>query len=190
MTYKKQTLAKLFLSTLYISTFTFGGGFAIVSLMKKKFADDLHWIDEDEMLDITALAQSSPGAIAVNAAILVGWRVAGLVGMLTAVLGTIIPPMVILSLISLCYEAFAQNIWVALLLRGMQAGVAAVIADVTVSLAANLLNAGRPILIILSIVSFAGAFFFGVNVIYIVLLAIVLGVILELLQHARNGGSR
>lgn len=54
-------LRKLFLSTLYISSFTFGGGFVIVTFMKKKFVDELHWIDEQEMLDMTALAQSSPG---------------------------------------------------------------------------------------------------------------------------------
>ena len=75
--------------------------------------DELHWIDEKEMLDITALAQSSPGAIAVNVAILVGWQVDGLLGMFLAVLGTIIPPMVTLSVISLFYAAFASNVYVA-----------------------------------------------------------------------------
>ena len=108
-------LWKLFLSTLYISSFTFGGGFVIVTFMKKKFVDELHWIDEQEMLDMTALAQSSPGAIAVNAAILVGWQVEGLVGMLVAVLGTIIPPMVILSVVSVFYNAFASNHYIALM---------------------------------------------------------------------------
>ena len=72
-------LMKLFFDMLYISAFTFGGGFVIVSLMKKKFVDEYHWLDEEEMLDLTAMAQSSPGAIAVNAAILVGWRIAGVV---------------------------------------------------------------------------------------------------------------
>lgn len=62
--------------------------------------DELHWITEEEMLDMTALAESAPGAIAVNAAILVGWQVEGLLGMITAVVGTILPPMVILSIIS------------------------------------------------------------------------------------------
>ena len=81
---RRQLLA-LFLGTLYISAFTFGGGFVIVTFMKKKFVDELHWIDEKEMLDFTALAQASPGAIAVNAAILVAGRSAGFFGMLTAV---------------------------------------------------------------------------------------------------------
>ena len=72
MTYSnhgKNPLGKLFLSMLYISAFTFGGGFVIITFMKRKFVDELHWIDDQEMLDLTALAQSSPGAIAVNAAI-------------------------------------------------------------------------------------------------------------------------
>ena len=71
---KKQLLKKLFFSTLYLSTFTFGGGYVIVSLMKTKFVDELHWIDETEMLDLIAIAQSSPGAVAVNGAIVVGYK--------------------------------------------------------------------------------------------------------------------
>lgn len=74
---KKEVLWKLFISTLYLSAFTFGGGYVIVSLMKKKFVDEFHWIDEEEMLDLIAIAQSSPGAIAVNGAIVVGYKLAG-----------------------------------------------------------------------------------------------------------------
>ncbi len=105
-------LRKLFFSTLYISTFTFGGGFVIITFMKKKFVDELHWIDENEMLDLAALAQSSPGAIAVNAAILVGWRMAGFAGMLIAIIGTILPPMTILSVISFFMRRLpATSMW-------------------------------------------------------------------------------
>ena len=63
---KKHVLLKIFISTLYLSAFTFGGGYVIVTLMKKKFVDEYHWIDEDEMLDLVAIAQSAPGAIAVK----------------------------------------------------------------------------------------------------------------------------
>ena len=75
---KSKVLRKLFFSTLYLSTFTFGGGYVIVTLMKNKFVDELHWIDEEEMLDLVAIAQSSPGAIAVNGAIVVGYKLAGI----------------------------------------------------------------------------------------------------------------
>lgn len=68
---------ELFFSTFKLSACTFGGGFVIIPLMRKKFVEELGWIEEDEMMDLTAIAQSSPGAIAVNASILVGYHVAG-----------------------------------------------------------------------------------------------------------------
>ena len=132
-------LARLFVSMLGISAFTFGGGYVIVSLMKKKFVDEYGWLSEQEMLDFTALAQSCPGAIAINAAILAGMRVAGVPGMLCAVAGTVIPPLVLLSVISVFYSAFAANSFVALALSGMQAGVAAVLCDVVLSMGKGVL---------------------------------------------------
>ena len=71
---KRYVLRKLFFACLYLSTFTFGGGYVIVTLLKEKFVDQYHWIEEDEMLDLVAIAQSSPGAIAVNGAIIVGYK--------------------------------------------------------------------------------------------------------------------
>ena len=130
---KKQVLRRLFFSTLYLSAFTFGGGYVIVTLMKKKFVDEYHWIEENEMLDLVAIAQSSPGAIAVNGAIVVGYKLAGMAGAVTAIIATIIPPFVIISLISVFYNAFRTNFLVSQMLEGMQAGVGAVIAAVVVS---------------------------------------------------------
>ena len=128
---KCRVLKKLFLSTLYLSAFTFGGGYVIVTLMKKKFVDEYHWIEENEMLDLVAIAQSSPGPIAVNGAIVVGYKLAGMVGVLVSIIGTIIPPFLIISVISVCYQAFRDNFFVSQMLEGMQAGVGAVIASVT-----------------------------------------------------------
>lgn len=82
MNSRKKVLWKIFISTLYLSAFTFGGGYVIVSLMKKKFVDELHWVEEKEMLDLVAIAQSSPGAIAINGAIVVGYKLAGITGVL------------------------------------------------------------------------------------------------------------
>ena len=172
---KPKLLAKLFFSTLYISAFTFGGGFVIITFMKKKFVDELHWIDEQEMLDLAALAQSSPGAIAVNAAILVGWRVAGFAGMLTAVIGTILPPMAILSIVSLFYSAFATNRYVAFFLKGMQAGVAAVIINVVIDLGEAVWKERSSLQMTVMAAAFCAAFFFNVNVIWIILAAALVG---------------
>ena len=87
---KRQVLRRLFFSTLYLSAFTFGGGYVIVTLLKKKFVDEYHWIEEDEMLDLVAIAQSAPGAIAVNGAIVVGYKLAGMPGAAVAIVATII----------------------------------------------------------------------------------------------------
>lgn len=182
-------LRALFFSTLYISAFTFGGGFVIVTFMKRKFVDELHWIDDQEMLDMAALAQSSPGAIAVNAAILVGWRVEGLAGMVVAVLGTIIPPMVILSVISFFYAAFASNLYVSLVLKGMQAGVAAVILDVVCSLGGDVLKTKSPVYIGLMVAAFVANFVFGVNVILIILAAAAFGVVRAVFQQGKGARS-
>ena len=130
----KPSLRKLFLTNLYLSAFTFGGGYVIITLMKKEFVDRFHWIDEQEMLDLVAIAQSCPGPIAVNGAIVVGFQMAGIQGLLISVLATVLPPFVILSLISLCYTAFRSNDYVGWMLNGMQSGVAAVIAQVVVEM--------------------------------------------------------
>jgi len=98
---------KLFSSTFYLSAFTFGGGYVIVPLMRKKFVEQYHWIEDKEMLDLIAIAQSSPGPIAVNGAILVGYRLAGVVGSVITIIGTVLPPLITLSIISLAYTAFA-----------------------------------------------------------------------------------
>ena len=174
---RAQKLWKLFVTSLYISAFTFGGGFVIITFMKRKYVDEYHWIDDKEMLDLTALAQTSPGAIAVNAAILVGWRVGGVPGAALAVLGTVIPPVIIILVISLFYAAFAANKYVALVLKGMQAGVAAVILDVVCNLGKKV--AERKSLIDLFIVlgAFAATFFFKVNVVFIILIAGLIGVL-------------
>ena len=179
----------LFLATLYISTFTFGGGFVIVTFMKRKFVDSLKWLSEEEMLDFAALAQASPGAIAVNAAILVGWRVCGFAGMAVAVLGTILPPMVILSVISLFYEAFAANRWVALALKGMQAGVAAVILDVACGLGAKVAKERSALSLALMAGAFLANFVFDVNVIFIILAAALAGVGKTLWLRRKGAGA-
>lgn len=180
-------LWQLFFATLYISACTFGGGFVIVTFMRRRFVEQLHWLDEREMLDFTALAQSAPGAIAVNAAVLVGWRVAGFCGMLAAALGTVLPPMVILSVISLGYRAFADNRCVALALGGMQAGVAAVVLDVVCGLGGTVLRERSPLHIAVMAAAFIAGALLGANVVYVILAAALAGVGHALLRRRARG---
>lgn len=182
----KNRLLTLFVNSFIISACTFGGGFVIVTLMKRKYVDELHWLDEQEMLDYTALAQASPGAIAVNAAVLVGWKIGGLPGMLLSVIGTILPPMLILAAIAFFYAAFAANRFVALALRGMQAGVAAVIFDVVLSLGGQVFKGEKAFNAVLLAAAFGLSFFANVNVVYLILAAAVIGVIKALALKKRR----
>lgn len=176
-TNKPGVLKKLFFSTFYLSAFTFGGGYVIITLLKQKFVDELHWISEEEMLDLVALAQSSPGPIAVNGAILVGYKLAGLPGVLTSVLGAVIPPFVILTLISAFYAAFKSNVIIKTLLTGMKTGVAAVIMSVVFDMMTGVTKSRDPALVILMIAAFLANFIFHINVVFIILLTAAFGAV-------------
>lgn len=182
---KRKTLWTLFWTSMRISAFTFGGGFVIVTLMKRVYVDRLGWISEEEMLDYTALAQTAPGPIAVNAAVLVGRHVAGGWGMAAAVLGTVLPPIALLLLVSLVYDAFAANRFVALFLRGMQAGVAAVICDVVCSLGVRVLREKNWVSYVLTAAAFVLSFVLRVSAAWIVLGALAVGIVLALLDRRK-----
>lgn len=182
---RKKVLWKIFISTLYLSAFTFGGGYVIVTLMKKKFVDEYHWIEESEMLDLIAIAQSAPGAIAVNGAIVVGYKLAGIIGALTAILATILPPFAIISLISVFYNAFRTNFIVSSMLEGMQAGVAAVIASVVFEMAGGVIHGKSPVSVTVMILAFLASCVFNINVVYIIFVCGLLGVVRTLYAKRR-----
>ena len=175
---KKLTqLFQIFTTFMKIGIFTFGGGYVIVTLMKKKFVDDYHWIEENEMLDLVAIAQSSPGAIAVNGAIVVGYKLAGILGTIVAIIGTVIPPFLIISIISFCYNAFRSNYFVSQMLEGMQAGDGAVIASVTYEKRAGIISKKDVVSVLIMIGAFIAACIFNINVIFIVIISGIIGII-------------
>ncbi|WP_304432290.1 chromate transporter [Acutalibacter muris] len=173
----------LFLSALKLSAFTFGGGFVIIPLMRKRFVEELHWIEEQEMLDLTALAQSSPGAIAVNASILVGYHVAGVMGALLSIIGTVLPPLVIISAISMFYTAFRDNAIVGMAMTGMLAGVAAVICDVVINMGKAVFQKKRVLPVLVLLGSFIAVRFFSVNIILVIFACGVIGAMDTLYQE-------
>ena len=170
-------LWQLFKATFLLSAFTFGGGFVIVSLMKKKFVEDLKWLEEDEMLDITAIAQSSPGPIPINASVILGYRMYGVIGSLVAILGTALPPMIIISVISVFYAQFRSNRIIAIALQVMRAGVAAVIFDVVINLAKNVIATKRTLYILLMVTAFVGKVILGVDAMIVILCCLVVGLV-------------
>ncbi len=185
-------LKKIFLSTLYLSAFTFGGGYVIVTLLKSKFVDELHWIDEEEMLDLVAIAQSSPGAIAVNGAIVVGYKLAGFPGIAAAVLGAILPPFVILTLVSMFYSAFKSSFAVHALLTGMKSGVSAVIISVVWDMGSGVVKTKDWVLILIMGIAFCLNYYLHVNVVLIILATAAFGAVRTILRERKNtaaGGS-
>lgn len=166
---------ELFFSTFKLSACTFGGGFVIIPLMRKKFVEDLGWIEEEEMLDLTAIAQSSPGAIAVNASILVGYHIAGVPGAIITMFGTVLPPLIIISIISLFYQAFRDNAIVNIAMAGMLCGVAAVICDVVINMAKSIFQKKQVLPVLVMLGSFIAVRFFSVNIIIIIVVCGVIG---------------
>ena len=187
----KQKYAKLFLSTFELSACTFGGGFVIIPLMRKKFVEDLGWIEEQEMMDLTAIAQSSPGAIAVNASILVGYHVAGIAGALLTVLGTVLSPLVIISIISMFYQAFRDNAIINMAMAGMRCGVAAVIFDVVINMAKTVFLQKRMLPVFVLLGAFSATRFWNINIIAIILICGMIGAIdVCFLRRARRAGNK
>ena len=168
----------LFKSTFMISAFTVGGGFVLIPLMKAKFVDEYHWISDKDSLNLVAIAQSSPGVVAVNASIILGYRMAGMAGMFTALFATVLPPLIILTAISYFYEAFASNYYVKMLLKGMQCGVTAVILKVVIDLLVKQFKKKLVLPLIIMIGSFIGAYVFDINIMYIILVDAIVGVVL------------
>lgn len=164
----------LFKVTFSVSCFSFGGGYVIIPLFKKYLVENMKLLTNDELLDMAAVAQSSPGAIAVNLSSLIGYKLLGLKGSIITCIGTVLPPLLILSVISLFYEAFRSNIVISAILKGMEAGVAATIVDLVIDMSQEVFKERNLLLSILVPFSFIASFFFNVNVLFIILLGVIL----------------
>jgi chromate transporter len=182
-----KVLWQLFKSTFSLSAFTFGGGFVIVSLMKKKFVEELQWLDESEMLDITAIAQSSPGPIPINASVILGYRMGGILGSIISVIGTALPPLIIISIISTFYQQFRDNNIVAIALQVMRAGVAAVIFDVVLNLAKNIVKTRNIMHIAMMFITFLMTYIFGISAMTIILICVGIGIANLIIDIRKDG---
>ena len=117
---KTKEYLSLFLTMLKIGLFTFGGGYAMIALLENEFVAKKKWIEKDEFLDVAAIAESTPGPIAINAATYIGFKNAGIVGSIIATLGICIPSFVIIYAISLFFDAFLSLTLVAYAFKGIQ----------------------------------------------------------------------
>lgn len=182
----------LFWVTFSLSAFTFGGGYVIVPLMRKRFVEEKRWLEDGEMLDMVAIAQSAPGIIAVNVSIMAGYRLAGVAGAMLATFATVLPPLIIISVISIFYTAFRSNAAVSAVMRAMQAGVAAVIADGVFKMGASCVKGGGKITPLIISACFAASYFFHVRAPVIIPLCAAAGAIATFSREKKpkDGGSR
>ena len=155
----------LFCSTFLISAFTVGGGFVIIPLLKAKYVDEYGLLEDEETLNLVAVAQSMPGVVAVP-------------GALTALFATILPPLITLSVISQAYDFFIQSPLVRLLLKGMQCGATALIVNVAVDLVYKQCKKKLALPLAILVGTFAANFFFGVNLMLLVVIDGILGLLL------------
>ena len=187
MSEKLKRWGVLFVTMLTISS-TANSGYAILSVMKNTFVQKRKWITEEQMADYIALCQSSPGPLAINASNIVGYHVGGIEGALAAVLGCATPPLVIMLLVSVFYAAIIGNSWVRVFMKGMQAGVIAMLADLIWDMFKNVTKEHRIYPIAIMIISFAFAWFTKFSTFFLVIGCIAAAVVSFLLK--RKEGSR
>lgn len=131
---EKSTIPELFLTFFRIGLFTFGGGYAMISIIDDTCVSRKKWITSDEMLDMTVVAESTPGPVAINCATYVGYRRRGLAGAVAATLGVVLPSFFIILLISFFLNRFLEIKWVAGAFRGIRLAVGIIIADAGIKL--------------------------------------------------------
>lgn len=173
----KKTYLWLLKINLFISTFTFGGGYVVVPMVRRYFVNQKQYFTEEDLVGMAAVAQSTPGAIAINLSALAGYRVAGIMGAVVSCVAAVIPPFVILGLVSVFYTAFISNAIVAAVLKGMQAGVAALIVDLIIDMCSMILKKRSLFLSVLIPAAFFANFVMGINVALILIICCCLCVV-------------
>ena len=127
-------MLELFLTFMKIGLFTFGGGYAMISIIEDTCVEKRKWITHDEMMELTVIAESTPGPIAINAATYVGYKEAGLPGSVASTVGMVLPSFVVIYLISSVLDNFLEIAWIASAFKGIRIGVGLVILNVAITM--------------------------------------------------------
>ncbi|MGX8835368.1 chromate transporter [Amedibacillus sp. YH-ame6] len=176
----------LFRTNFFISAFTFGGGYVVIPMIRKYYVEKAHCFKEDELMEMAAIAQSSPGAIAINLSVLAGYKVAGLKGSILSAFAAVLPPLLILSVISVGYEAFRDNIYISMALKGMQAGVVALIVDFMIDMCATIFKEQPRSIYVLVPITFIASFIFQINVALILIVSVLYCIAIQYWHRQRG----
>ncbi|MBR4073611.1 MAG: chromate transporter [Clostridia bacterium] len=182
---KENRILKLLFTFLKIGAFTFGGGYAMIPVIQREIVDKHKWITEDDILDIIAIAESTPGPIAINSATFVGYRVAGVLGSAVATFGVVFPAFMLIYIISFFLRQFEDLQVIKYAFAGIRAGVLSLLINALISMGKkcpkNILS------YIVVVASFALVALFDVNVLFVIIGCAVTGVVWSV--AARKGGK-
>ena len=189
---KKVFYSQLFLTFLKIGLFTFGGGYAMISIIENNCVEKKKWISHDEMMDITVIAESTPGPIAINCATFVGYKIAGIFGAIAATFGVVVPSFTIIFVISTFLDNFLEIPVVANAFTGIKVGVGILIFRAGITMLKKM--SAQPLSYVILSCSFVGMFLVNLlswnfSSISMMLVAAVVSLICFVIQETRNGGE-
>ena len=182
----------LFLTFAKIGLFTFGGGYAMIPLIEDNCVEKRQWISHDEMMNLTVIAESTPGPIAVNCATYIGYKQKGFIGALTATIGMALPSFCIIFLISLLLDHFLEIRWIANAFRGIKLAVGVLILDAAIRMIRKMPK--KPFPVAVTACAFIAMllvciFSFHVTSIMLMLIAALISLIVFLITGRREGGA-
>ena len=178
-------LFKLFITFFKIGLFTFGGGYAMIPLIEREVIEKKRWIEKKDFLDMLVLAQSAPGPIAVNTAVFVGYKTAGVMGAIMATLGTVLPSFIIILLLALFFAEVRENRYVDAAFRAMRPAVVALI----VAPLMGLVKGMKWYLAAVSAAVAIAVWYFGASPIYFIAAGVVVGIVVAVV-NGRKGAKR
>ncbi|HHX52071.1 MAG TPA: chromate transporter [Erysipelothrix sp.] len=174
---KEISYSDLFFTFLKINAITFGGGYTIVPVIRDEFIHKKKLIDEEEMLNIVTLAQSGPGAMAISTSLLTGYRVKGFKGAITSLVASVLPPLVIITIVFFFYDAFKTNFWVKSALEGMAGVISAVLFITVFQMAKQALKDHKIFSSLLMIGAFTSSYFFQIHTVLIIITLALIGLV-------------
>ena len=186
---KLKVLLSLFFTMFKIGLFTFGGGYAMIAIIEREIVERKKWIDSDEFLDIIAIAESTPGPLAINNATYIGYKICGVIGAIFATLGVVLPSFIIIYVISLFFDAFLSIVWVGYAFKGIQAAVAFLILNAGLKMLKKLeKNWFSTIFLVLTMGCLIGFSLFAVkfSTIFYILIGGTFGVVVYLLSSVKK----
>lgn len=193
MSFKKNkniSLLEIFLIFLKISSFTFGGGYTIVPVIKNEFSEKRKLINENEMLDIISVSTSGPGSMAINCVILTGYKLFGITGAIVSAISSTIPSLIIITVISYFYKEFSENYYVKAALVGMGGVIAATLLITTYQMAIQSLKNNKLLGILIMISSFIASYIFNINTGLIILSVSLFGLFIFSIIKKENKNSK